>query len=232
VIRNQVGREISSYFGYKVAGLFQNQAEVDAAPTQDGKAVGRFRYADINHDGKITSDDRTYLGSPVPDFTGGFNLKLNYKQFELETFLGLFLGFQNYNFSKWFTDFYPSFTGAAIGTNVRNSWTPERGGNSTPIFENISNFSNNTQSVSYYVEKGNYARLTNLQISYILPVSTLSKYGIERAKIYIQGTNLFTITSYSGLDPGVGGAADTTLGIDVGNPPVTRGYNIGVSLGF
>jgi TonB-dependent starch-binding outer membrane protein SusC len=232
VVRNQVGREISSYFGYKVTGLFQNQAEVDAAPTQDGKAVGRFRYADVNNDGAITADDRTYLGSPVPDFTGGFNLKLNYKRFELETFLGLFLGFENYNFSKWFTDFYPSFTGAAIGTNVRNSWTPERGGNSTPIFENISNFSNNTQSISYYIEKGNYARLTNLQISYIFPVSALSKYGIERAKVYVQGTNLFTITNYSGLDPGVGGAADTTLGIDVGNPPVTRGFNLGVNLGF
>lgn len=232
VIRNQVGKPISSYFGYKVQGLFQTQEEVDAAPTQDGKGLGRFRYEDINHDGEITSEDRTYLGSPVPKFTGGINLKFSYKNFELESFLSVSLGLQNYNFSKWFTDFYPSFTGAAIGTNVKKSWTPENGGNTVPIFENISNFSNNTQSVSYYVEKGDYARLTNLQLAYKLPVEFLSKYSIESMRVYLQATNLLTITKYTGLDPGVGGQADTTLGLDVGNPPVTKGFNVGVNVTF
>ncbi len=232
LIRNQIGRPISSYFGYKVLGLFQNAEEVASAPAQDGKAVGRFRFADVNGDNVVNADDRVYLGDPVPDFNGGINLKLNYKNFELETFLAVFLGVENYNFSKWFTDFYPSFTGAAIGTNVRNSWTPEKGGNTVPIFENISNFSNNTQSTSYFVENGNYARLTNLQIAYNFPSSFLSKFGFERARFYIQGTNLFTFSNYSGLDPGVAGNADTTLGIDVGNPPVTKGFNVGLNLGL
>ncbi len=232
VIRNQVGRPMSSFFGYKVAGLFQTEEEVQNAPAQDGKAVGRFRYEDTNGDGKITADDRTYLGDPIPDFTGGINIKLTYRNFELETFLYTALGFQNYHNAKWFTDFYPSFTGAAQGVNVKDSWTFERGGNTVPIYENVSNFSTNTQSTSYYVEQGNYARLTNLQIAYNLPVSLLSRYKIEKARVYIQGTNLFTISKYSGLDPGVGGNADTTLGIDVGNPPVTQGFNIGVNFGF
>ncbi|SKC52701.1 SusC/RagA family TonB-linked outer membrane protein [Ohtaekwangia koreensis] len=243
VIRNQVGQAISSYFGYKVVGLFQDAADVSGSPTQEGAAPGRFKYADINGrdaegnltgqgDGKINADDRTYLGDPVPDFSGGINIKLKYHNFELETFLGLFLGFENYNFSKWFTDFYPSFTGAAIGTNVKDSWTFERGGNTVPIFENVSNFSTNTQSNSYYIEKGNYARLTNLQLAYNLPSDMLSRYGVTRARIYLQATNLFTISNYSGLDPGVGGQADTTLGLDFGNPPVTRGFNIGVNLGL
>jgi TonB-dependent starch-binding outer membrane protein SusC len=232
LIRNQIGRPISSYFGYKVTGLFQTAEEVASAPAQDGKGLGRFRYADVNGDNVVNADDRVYLGDPVPDFNGGINLKLNYKNFELETFMAVFLGVENYNFSKWFTDFYPSFTGAAIGVNVRDSWTPERGGNTVPIFENISNFSNNTQSTSYYVENGNYARLTNLQLAYNFPSGFLSKYGFERARFYIQGTNLLTISNYSGLDPGVAGNADTTLGIDVGNPPVTRGFNVGLNLGF
>lgn len=232
LIRNQIGRPISSYFGYKVLGLFQTAEEVASAPVQDGKGLGRFRYADVNGDNIVNADDRVYLGDPVPDFNGGINLKLNYGNFELETFLAVFMGVENYNFSKWFTDFYPSFTGAAIGTNVRDSWTPERRGNTVPIFENISNFSNNTQSNSYYVENGNYARLTNLQLAYNFPGSFLSRYGFDRARLYIQGTNLFTFSNYSGLDPGVAGNADTTLGIDVGNPPVTRGYNIGLNLGF
>lgn len=231
-IRNQVGQPISSYFGYKVAGLFQNQAEVDAAPEQPGAGVGRFRYVDIDNDGEITPDDRTYLGDPVPNFTGGLNIKLGYKAFEMEAFLYTALGFENYNFSRWFTDFYPSFTGAAYGERVRESFTFENGGSTTPIFENVSNISTNNAHNSYYVEKGDYARLTNLQFSYKLPSNVLSKIGFERAKIYIQATNLFTISKYTGLDPGVGGNADTTLGLDFGNPPVTRGYNIGLNFGL
>jgi hypothetical protein len=227
-----VGRPISSFFGYKVLGLYQTAEEVENSPVQDGKGLGRFRFADINGDNVVNADDRVYLGDPVPDFNGGINLKLNYKNFELETFMAVFLGVQNYNFSKWFTDFYPSFTGAAIGNNVKDSWTPERGGNTVPIFENISNFSTNTQQTSYYVENGNYARLTNLQLGYIFPASALSRYGFEKAKVYIQATNLITFSGYSGLDPGVAGNADTTLGLDIGNPPVAKGFNVGVNLSF
>jgi TonB-linked SusC/RagA family outer membrane protein len=242
-IRNQVGGPISSFFGYKVIGLFQNAAEVAAAPAQEGKGVGRFRYEDTNGrgadgkltgvpDGKIDVDDRTYIGDPVPAFTGGINLQLNYKQFELVAFLYTSLGFENYNFSRWFTDFYPSFTGAAYGERVRESFTFENGGNTTPIFENISNTSTNNGHSTYYIEKGNYARLTNLQLAYKLPATVLSRWGVERAKIYLQGTNLITMSKYSGLDPGVGGNADTTLGLDFGTPPVNKGFNIGLSLGF
>jgi TonB-linked SusC/RagA family outer membrane protein len=236
VIRNQPGRPISSYFGYRVVGLFQDQQEVDNAPDQPGAGVGRFRFEDIDGDGEITPDDRTYLGDPVPDFSGGLNLRLTYRNWELETFLGVFLGFENYHFAKWFTDFYPSFTGAAKGKRVLDSFVPQElggnGGNTVPIYENVSNFSTNTESNSYYVESGNYARLNNLQIAYNFTDAVLERVGLDRARVFLQATNLFTISNYQGLDPGVGGAADTTFGIDIGNPPVTRGYNIGVSLGF
>ncbi len=242
-IRNQLGYPISSFYGYQVEGLFQNQEQVTSAPAQDGKGVGRFRFADLNGrdengdltgqpDGQINADDRTYLGDPVPDFTGGINIKLGYKNFELETFFQTVLGADIFNQSRWFTDFYPSFTGAAYGRRVLNSFTFENGGNSTPIFENVSNFSTNTQSNSYYVENGNYGRLANLQVSYTLPGDLLSQYGMNRVRVYLQATNLFTITKYSGLDPGVAGDADTRLGVDVGNPPVTRGYNVGLNVSF
>ncbi len=231
-IRNQLGYSISSFYGYQVVGLFQNEAEVNAAPEQDGKGVGRFRYADIDGDGTISPDDRTYLGDPVPDFTGGINLKLNYRNFELETFFQVVLGADIFNQSRWFTDFYPSFTGAAKGKRVLESFTFENGGNTTPIYENVSNFSTNNQSNSYYVENGNYGRLANLQLAYNVPSGMLNRWGMNRLRVYLQTTNLFTITKYEGLDPGVAGDADTTLGIDVGNPPVTRGYNIGVNVSF
>lgn len=249
VVRNQPGRPMSSYFGYQVQGLFQSQEEIDAAATQIGVTktdnakddnpaggVGRFRFEDINGDGEITPDDRTYLGDPVPNFTGGLNIKATYRNWQLETFLLVMTGFENYHFAKWFTDFYPSFTGAARGTNVKDSFVPQElggnGGNTVPIFENVSNFSTNTQSNSYYVEDGSYARLTNLQIGYNFGESMLDRIGIDRLKVYIQATNLFTISKYSGLDPGVGGAADTSFGIDIGNAPITRGFNVGVQLGL
>ncbi|MGB3780887.1 MAG: SusC/RagA family TonB-linked outer membrane protein, partial [Tunicatimonas sp.] len=249
VVRNQPGRPMSSYFGYRVQGLFQDQGEIDNAATQIGVTktddaeddnpaggVGRFRFEDINGDGEITPEDRTYLGDPVPNFTGGLNIKATYRNWQLETFLLVMTGFENYHFAKWFTDFYPSFTGAARGTNVKDSFVPEElggnGGNTVPIFENVSNFSTNTQSNSYYVEDGSYARLTNLQISYIFGESLLDRIGVDRLKVYVQATNLFTISKYSGLDPGVGGAADTSFGIDIGNAPITRGFNVGVQLGL
>lgn len=236
VIRNQVGKPMSSFFGYKVLGLFQDEADVNAHAAQPGKDVGRFKYADTNNDGSITADDRTYLGNPVPKFNGGLNLKLNYLNFELETFVAAFLGFENYNLSKWFTDFYPSFTGAAKGKSVLESFVPVElggnGGNGVPIYENVSNFSTNQESNSYYIEKGNFLRMMNLQIGYNLPEATLARFGMTKARIYVQSTNLFTISPYTGMDPGIGGAADTSFGIDVGNPPMTRGFNLGLNLAF
>ena len=135
IVRNQVGRPLSSFFGYKVLGLFQSEDEVQNAPTQDGAAPGRFRFEDNNSrdedgeltgvpDGIVNEADRTFLGSAVPDFTGGLNLKLMYQGFDLTTFFYTSLGNEIYNNSKWFTDFYGTFTGAAVSTRVLDSWTP------------------------------------------------------------------------------------------------------------
>ncbi|AXE20042.1 SusC/RagA family protein [Runella rosea] len=231
-IRNQVGYSISSFYGYKVIGLFQNAEEVKNAPTQDGAGPGRFRYADINGDGKINADDRTYLGSPVPKFTAGLSLGFKYKGWELEAYLNGFFGNKIFNVSKWFTDFYPSFAGAAISERVKDSWTPSNTGATTPIFETASNFSTNTQSNSFYVENGSYVRFQNITLGYNLPASALSKARIQRLRVFASTNNIFTLTKYSGLDPGVGGNADTNFGIDVGNYPLTKGWTVGLNLGF
>jgi hypothetical protein len=231
-IRNQVGYSISSFYGYQVQGLFQTAEEVKNSPTQDGAGVGRFRYADLNGDGKITADDRTYLGSPVPKFTAGLNFGFQYKGWELSAYLNGFFGNKIFNVSKWFTDFYPSFAGAAISERVKNSWTPSNTGATIPIFETASNFSTNTQSNSFYVENGSYVRFQNITLGYNIPSSVLSKAHIQRLRVYASTNNLFTITKYQGLDPGVGGNADTNFGIDVGNYPLTKGWTVGLNLGF
>lgn len=231
-IRNQLGYSISSFYGYKVMGLFQSQAEVDGAAKQSGAAPGRFRYEDLNGDGVIDANDRTYLGSPVPKVTLGSALSFTYKNFDLYGQLYSSIGNKIFNVSKWFTDFYPSYAGAAISERVKDSWLPTNTDTNIPIFETASNFSTNTQSNSFYVEDGSYLRLQTITLGYTVPASSLSKLGVERLRIYAGLNNVFTITKYQGLDPGVGGNADTNFGIDVGNYPITRSWNVGINLGF
>jgi TonB-dependent starch-binding outer membrane protein SusC len=231
-IRNQEGRAISSFFGYQVTSLFQSAEEVAAAPQQAGAAPGRFRYADINGDNAITEADRTYLGSPVPNFTGGITLKLGYKGFELESYMFASVGNKIWNQSRWFTDFYPSFAGAAISSRVKESWTPTNKGASLPIFENASNFSTNTQGSSFYVEDGSYFRMQNVTLAYNLPLDKISKYNLQKLRVFAGVNNVFTITGYKGLDPSVGGNVDVGFGIDVGNYPITRSWTFGLGLVF
>lgn len=238
-IRNQLGQSISSFFGYDVVGIWQSTAEVAAADAgssdgtfQQDAAQGRFRYRDVNGDGDITDEDRTWLGSPVADFTGGLNFTLKYKNFDVATYFYTSIGNEIFNASKWFTDFYPSFAGASISARVKDSWSPDNTGATTPIFESGSNFSTNTQSNSFYVESGSYLRFQNLTIGYTMPASLLGRLGMTNLRVYAAANNLATITGYEGLDPSVGGAADTNFGIDLGNFPITRGYTVGINLGF
>ena len=230
--RNQPGQPLASFYGYKVVGLFNSTEEINSAAKQDGAGLGRFRYADINGDGVIDNNDRTFLGSPIPKFTGGANLQVKYKGFDLATYLYASLGNKIFNMSKWFTDFYPSFSGAAISSRVKNSWTPTNMSTSQPIFEDVSNFSTNQVPSSFYVENGSYLRMQNITLGYTLPNGTLDRIGLSRVRISVAANNLFTVTGYKGLDPGVGGAADSNFGIDVGNYPITRSYNVGLNIGF
>jgi len=231
-VLNQVGQSISAFYGFEVQNIFADQAEVDGAAAQDGAAPGRFRFADLNGDNVIDLDDRTTLGSPVPDFTGGLTIRLDYGNFDLELYSFASIGNEIYNISKVFTDFYPLFPGAAISDRVKDSWSFANPNGTIPLFENTSNFSTNTQSNSFYVEDGSYFRMQNITLGYDVPTSVVSGWNIERLRVYASVNNVFTITGYSGLDPSVGGAADTNFGVDLGNFPITRSWTFGVNVGF
>jgi hypothetical protein len=231
-IRNEVGQSLSSFFGYRVEGLFRNAEDVSSHARQDGAAPGRFKYEDINGDGVITPDDRTFIGSPVPDFTGGLNFSLGYNGFDLSAYFYTSIGNEIWNQSKWFTDFFTSFQGAAMSERLKNAWTPTNLDATIPLLEKTSNFSTNSVANSFYVEDGSYLRLQNVTLGYTLPSTLLEKWQLERLRVFASANNLFTITGYEGLDPAVGGDGDLTFGIDVGNYPVTRGYTFGVNLSF
>jgi TonB-linked SusC/RagA family outer membrane protein len=234
--RNAVGQSVGSFYGYTVQGLFQSSAEVSGAATQDGAEEGFFRYQDIDNSGAIDPDDRDFIGNPNPDFTYGLNLSFTYGNFDLTTFIYGSQGNEIFNYNRWWVDFWPSFQGQKSQDLLNNSWTPSNTGASTPKASNKSNFSTNTVSSSYYLEDGSFTRMKNLQLGYNFPKSTLGNSGIKSLRIYLQGTNLFTLTDYSGLDPEIGsedgGGSDTAFGVDEGNYPSVKQFTVGLNLGF
>ncbi|MGZ5246538.1 MAG: SusC/RagA family TonB-linked outer membrane protein [Flavitalea sp.] len=230
-IRNQVGNPVASFYGYQVIGLFQSAEDVTKSPTQDGAGPGRFKYQDANGDGAITPDDRVFFGDPNPDFTAGLNLNFSYKSFDLSTFFYTVQGKDVINYVKWWTDFFPSFQGGKSKAALYESWLPNRTNTNVPIAENISNFSNNNAPNSYFMEDGSYIRMKNLTLGYTLPEGLTNRVKIDRLRIYVQATNLFTITNYSGLDPEIGGD-DRGFGFDAGVYPTVKQYLVGLNLNF
>tara|TARA_B110000503_G_C7173219_1_gene425498 strand:+ start:6629 stop:9769 length:3141 start_codon:yes stop_codon:yes gene_type:complete len=228
--RNEVGHPLSAFYGYEVAGLFQSDGEATASG-QDGAEAGFFQYTDNDGVAGITDADRTYIGNPNPDFTYGLNLQLGYKQFELTAYFYGYQGGDIFNYTKWWTDFWPSFQGQKSTDLLNNSWTPTNTGATTPKATQSSNFSTNAVANSYYIEDGSFARLRNLQLAYNLPSSALSALKMSNARVYIQGVNIFTATKYTGLDPELGGD-DRAFGIDYGNFPLNKQVILGLNVSF
>lgn len=235
--RNQEGHPLGAFFGYNVIGLFQSQDDIDKSPTQDGARPGLFKYQDVNNDGAITADDRTFIGSPHPDFTYGLNIALAYKSFDLSAFLFGSKGNDIYNQSLYYTDFPDFFKGGIRREVAVNSWTPQNTNTNIPALYNTGSFSSDQSTSSYFLSKGSYLRLKQVQIGYNLPTTLLSKFKIDHLRIYAQGANLFTITKYSGLDPelsstNTGSSNANNLGIDQGNYPHTPAFLFGINLNF
>jgi len=235
ITRTEEGQPISYFYGRVVDGIFASEAEVASAPdqnfTSDAAGVGRFRYADLNGDGIINDDDRGFIGSPHPDFTYGINIGADYKGFDLAAFFQGSQGNDVYNYEKIFTDF-PTFFNVNRSTRVLDSWSPSNTGASLPALQNaITN--NETSTNSYFVEDGSYLRLKNLQIGYTFTESTIGKLGMESLRFYLQGTNLFTITGYDGLDPEINSNRDNlTLGVDFNTYPISKILSLGVNIKF
>jgi len=228
-VRNQMGHPVGAFFGYRVERLFRDAQDVAESPAQTAAAPGRFKYADTDGDGKISPEDRTFIGDPNPDFTYGLNVNANYKGFGLTMFFYGSQGNDLVNARKWFTDFYATFAGAKSGELLYSSWRPDNLNAQTPIAENSANFSNSEVANSYYVEKASFLKMRNAMLSYQFGGKGLSRLGIEQLRMYLQVVNPFTITKYSGMDPDIGASS----GIDSGNYPNNqRSYNVGVGLTF
>ncbi len=254
IVRNAVGHPVSSFYGYKIIGFWNSQADITTADAaaklaskgavttyQADEGIGRFRYADESKQGWIDNNSKTFLGNPNPKFTYGINLGLDYKQFDFSVFLYGVYGNDIWNNIKWWTDFYASFPGAASSkTALYDSWTPIHQNAKAPIQDAIngSNGSTNTVPNSYFVEKGSYLRAKNITLGYTFGTAGLAKAGISRIRAYVQAANLFTITKYSGVDPEVSvnpmsvQIPATDFGVDEGSYANPRQYLFGLQITF
>jgi TonB-linked SusC/RagA family outer membrane protein len=233
ICRNEEGHPVSSFYGYKVLGLFNSDAEVAAAPTQLAAAPGRFRYQDTNGDNAITVDDRVHLGSPNPDFTYGLTAGLDYKGFD---FSAIFYGSQGneiFNTTRCYLHFFQYYNGNKSNV-LLDAWTPEHTNTTVPKIESTGTFSTSTVANSYYVEDGSYLRLKSLILGYTIKPTLLKKFGMSNLRVYAQAANLFTFTKYTGLDPEMGGSTSSSgFGIDFGSYPDNElGIMFGLNITF
>jgi hypothetical protein len=231
-VRNQVGHPVGAFYGYEVTGYFADAADVTKSPTQQDAAPGRFKYADLNHDGVIDDQDRGFFGNPNPKFTYGINLNATYKNFDATVLFYGSYGNEVINYTRYWTDMWASFQGNKSINLLYNSWSPTNLNPKAPILENASTFSTNTVPNSFYKESGSFFKCRSLIFGYNIPGAPLKSVGIDKFRVYVQGSNLFQITTYTGLDPEIGGSS-SAYGIDYGQYPNNqKSYSVGISLTF
>jgi TonB-linked SusC/RagA family outer membrane protein len=242
-VRLQPGQPVGEFFGYQVLGLYQNQAEVNSSAQYPGAKPGLFKLEDVNGDGKIDANDRTFIGNPNPKFTGGLNLNGSYKGFDFSAFFYGVYGNKVANYVKYWTSFPAVFDGNVSANILTNSWRP--GADNTnatiPILSRQANLGNTGAFNSFYIENGSFLRLKSLQIGYTIPAAQLKAIGVSKLRIFVLGNNLFTITKYTGLDPELQNSNlnnstagdNTSFGIDFGNYPANeKRYSVGIQATF
>jgi hypothetical protein len=248
--KTEVGRPIGSFFGYVTDGIFNTYDEVKESAQYDyGKndfeqttQPGDFRFKDLNGDGRITAEDRTYLGSPLPDFVFGIPLSFSYANVDLNIF------FQGQTGNKIFNvmDYY--LNNAAEGNlyaDIRSQhWSGQVQTDREYFTLNLnasvpdldpSDIARNFRASDFFVKDGSYIRLQELRVTYNFDKKISSKWQMSNISLFLSAYNLLTFTKYNGFDPEVGKVAGTesnnlSMGIDHGNYPQARTFTFGFKI--
>ena len=230
--RLMVGQPMGVYYGYVSDGIFQNEDEVSNHAIQQGKGVGRLIFRDIDGNGTVDDNDRCIIGDPNPDFAMGLNLDLNYKDFTLSAFFSGEFGFDIYNTTRRQLEFMHYGGGSSTNhdVDILDAWSPTNTGATIPALTMVDN-NNETRMSSYFVEDGSYLKLKYLKLGYQLPKDLAQKIYASGISVFGQVENIFTITSYKGLDPEVilGGYGAR---VDSGLYPRARTFTLGLNLTF
>ena len=220
--RIAVGEPMSHFYGYEALGV--------------DPSTGYMVFEDVNGDGQITDADRTIIGNPHPDFTGGLTNRITYKQFELNFLFQFSYGNDIFNGTRIFTESL-GITGDNQSTAILNRWqqvgdiTDIPRATSTP--NPVTKLYNNVES-SRFVEDGSYLRLKTLSLGYNFSKKLLDRIGLNSMKVYFSAKNLLTFTNYSGLDPEVNyaGNDDVVMGVEFFTYPSVRTFTLGINIGI
>ena len=234
------GQPIGYFDGYRVAGIFQSQKEIDALNAASPNGVyqstrtkpGDFKFVDVNGDGYIGDADNTVIGKSEPDFYGGWNNIFRYKNLEVSAFFNFSFGNSLYNSAKRDLVFFTT-NNNNYSKDILNSWDSTNTGAKLPrIVQNDPN--NNRRDSDFFIEKASYFKFKNIQVSYTISNQLLSKAFIRNIRVYASMSNIFTITNYSGLDPEVNAAPSNNFsqGIDNNIYPQTRTITLGLNVNF
>jgi len=218
----------NSFYGYQVAGIYQNDQQVQTLPKQVGSpaGVGDYYFKDQNGDGVINGDDRVVLGNEIPNILYGINLNLNYKNFDLSVF-GQGVG----QYAQKITLQYvaPFYNGGKATKNMLNRWTPQTPNSPFPE-THVANQYNWATENNRDVINASYFRLGQLQLGYTIPQSITNRLKIDMCRVYLNGADLFTLTKiYPGIDPEV--ASSSTAGYD-GKYNHVKVVSFGLNLNF
>ncbi len=223
--RTIVGRSIGEFYGFQVAGIFQNADDLNRYPRLGNEKPGDFRYEDINGDGKITDADKVFLGSPIPRLTYGFSAGFEWAGLD---FAADFFGVQgNKVVSAWQMARFGVYNWHQRYYEGR--WTGEGTSNSVP---RVTNGGHNYRMSSFYVQDGSFFRLRSIVLGYTLPPSLTKRVGIQRARFYLNGTNLWTRQAYDGYSPEFPGSSVFSAGVDYGSYPIAKTVSFGVDVTF
>ncbi|BAU53781.1 SusC/RagA family TonB-linked outer membrane protein [Mucilaginibacter gotjawali] len=244
-----VGQPVGEFYGYKSLGIFQSQAQIDAlnanavshgfsAYQKTITQPGDRYFADVNGDGTVNASDQVSLGSPIPKFYGGLNLDATYKSWDVGLYFYGVYGNKIFNFAESALESFQnrSFVGVEniSKTYLQNAWTTSNPSNTyARITSNDDAIGSNVAS-SAYIENGSFLKLKTLTIGYSIAPDFLKKIAITKLRFYASTQNLFTITSYKGLDPEIGiqGANPTQNGVDNGTYPSSKYYTVGINVTF
>ncbi|MCG0144688.1 MULTISPECIES: SusC/RagA family TonB-linked outer membrane protein [Phocaeicola] len=220
------GYPIGFFYGYKVDGVYQSQADIDASPKNTLATVtpGDLKFADVNGDGEITPADRTLIGDPTPDVTYGISLGVSYKGWELGIdMMGqggnqIYRTWDNYNWAQF------NYMEQRL-----DRWHGEGTSNTQPVLN--TGHAINFENSEYYVEDGSFFRIRNLQLGYTFDKVLISKIGLKALKAYFNIQNLKTWKHNTGYTPEFGGSA-IAFGVDNGSYPVPAIYTFGLNITF
>jgi len=251
IVINQVGHPIGSFYGLVQDGYFRDAADATAhlaagncgtvadggsgTPCQDGAAMGRIKFRDVNGDGVVDNQDRTVIGSPHPNFTMGIDIGAHRGNWDASaTIFGTYGNKIFENQREWYV--FREFQTNVRKDLLQNSWTPS---NLNPKYPRLDiNDIYSSAPSSFYVQSGSYTRLRNVEIGYTLP--SASRY-LPGAHVYLMADNLWTNTGYPGLDPAIppsnqtgaaGDIRDQYMGVDRGSYPANRVFSIGITTSF